>query len=465
MTVPDPIAETSYGLLSGERRPAGTVYRSVPYAAPLSGGARFAGPRPPDSWAGVRRATRPGPTAPAADRRTIGSLDISPVIGPGWIRGEDYLSLTVWTPGTAGDRLPVLVFIHGGGFVSGSHHAEVLAGDAFMADRVVLVTVTYRLGIAGWLDLPGAPANRGLRDVIAALHWVRHEIGAFGGDPQQVTLAGQSAGAMIVAALLASPLAAGLFRRAISASGNADNAQSPSTAARVTSAAAHRLGVSPDVDGFSTVSDSDLVAVTQRLHAAELGIPNRGAMPGAVFGLVLDPPTLPRQPVDVVRDAVGQHVDLLVGSTADESHVYLVPIAPPDQHVDPATAATTTDSMFAGSTRRLADAHAREPQGKTYTYEFTWRSDAFGGRLGACHCVDLPFVFGTYDRPSLRGPTSLLGTAAPDPQSARTVHRHWVDFVRCGDPGWTEHTVRAPYRALVPFPKTVTTPRENSPHR
>jgi para-nitrobenzyl esterase len=427
---------TGYGILAGSRRPAGTVYRSVPYAAPVSGATRFAAPRSPRPWAGVRQATDVGPTAPAAQRHSIGSLDVSALIGPGWRRGDEYLTLNVWTPGTSGDTLPVLVFVHGGGFVSGSHSADVLAGDAFMADGVVLVAVSYRLGIPGWLDLPGAPANRGLLDVVAALRWVRAEISAFGGDPDRVTVAGQSAGGMIVAGLLACPPATGLFGRAIIASGNADNAQPPSMAARVARAAARDLRVDLDAAAFGAVSDAELVAAAQRLDAHDLGIPDRGVLPGSVFGLVLDRETLPQQPLDAVRVGSCHPVDLLVSSTTDEAHLYLVPTG---SSADEEEAARTTEAMFGASSRRLADAHAQDRRGKTFRHQFTWRSDAFDGRLGACHCVDLPYVFGTADQPALHGPAALLGTTPPDQATARAPHRHWVDFARTGDPGWAEH--------------------------
>ena len=164
---------------------------------------------------GVRDATEPGPNAPQAERR-LGSVDMSPYFGAGWSRGEDYLTVNVWTPAAARRRrrLPVMVFVHGGGFVAGSTRSALYDGSAFARDGVVLVTLNYRLGIAGFLDLPGAPANRGLLDVLAALRWVRENIAAFGGDPDRVTLFGQSAGATIVGGVLAAPEAAGLVPRA-----------------------------------------------------------------------------------------------------------------------------------------------------------------------------------------------------------------------------------------------------------
>ena len=450
----DTTVTTTYGTVAGERRPSGVVYRAIPYAAPMSGAARFAAPRPPLPWTGVRAAPPRPATAPCPHRPAIGTLDITPLIGPGWDRGEDaenYLTVNVWTPASAGADAPVLVFVHGGGFVSGSHTAEVLRGDAFLDSGVVLVTVAYRLGIPGWLAVPGAPANRGLLDVIAALRWVREEIRAFGGDPDRVTVAGQSAGAMIVAGLLASPAASGLFIRAISASGNAENAIAPEVAARVTAAVTELLGTRADATTLSKASDEHLVELARRIGGRDFGFPGRPSILPTPFALVLDPDSLPCQPTQAVLEGRGRPVDLLAGHTSEEANIYLVPTGVLDRAADPAgLARATTDALFVTATRRLADAHAAAGRGKAFSYEFTWRSNAFDGALGACHCVDLPWVFGTTDLPALHGPQALLGTALPAPEQVRRVHEAWIGFVRDGDPGWPRHTPTAPGRAVLP---------------
>ncbi|MCZ9344888.1 carboxylesterase family protein, partial [Streptomyces sp. TRM76130] len=205
----------------------------VPYAAPPRGADRFGPPRPHEPWDGVRDATAPGPNAPQSERG-LGAIDMTPYFGTGWSRGEDYLTVNVRTPSAASGGLPVMVFVHGGGFVAGSTRSALYDGSAFARDGVVLVTLNYRLGIAGFLDLPGAPANRGLLDVVGALRWVRENIAGFGGDPDNVTLFGQSAGATLVGGVLATPEAAGLFRRAIVQSGNGRGAFTTEQAARVT---------------------------------------------------------------------------------------------------------------------------------------------------------------------------------------------------------------------------------------
>ncbi|MEV0829974.1 carboxylesterase/lipase family protein [Nonomuraea rubra] len=461
------IVRTAQGAVRGVRRDGTTVFLNIPYAAAPTGAARFAAPRPHASWVGVRDATTPGPTAPQAERR-LGSVDMTPYFGPGWIPGEDYLTVNVWTPGTSGERLPVMVFVHGGGFVAGSTRSELYDGAAFARDGVVLVTLNYRLGVAGFLDLPGAPANRGLLDVIAALRWVRENIAAFGGDPGRVTLSGQSAGATIVGGVLAAPEAEGLFRRAIVQSGSGLGAFTPEQAARVTRAAARTLGAEPHADAFAGIPDLRLVEVMSELSGIDLRTeahsdPLIGLSP---FSLVLD-----RQPAEAVAAGRGANVDLLVGTNTEEGNLYLAPFgnlststaadvdaAAARSHPRPARlvevyrkarpqasegelrAAIMGDALFGVGSRRLADAHATtHGDGATYRYSFAWRSNALDGELGATHAVELPFVFDVTGLPRLRGPHAMLGPDEPPPGLAARTHAAWVGFATTGDPGWDRY--------------------------
>ncbi|GDY50024.1 hypothetical protein SVIO_006470 [Streptomyces violaceusniger] len=266
----DSVVTTARGTVRGLRQDDGTAaFLNIPYAAPPRGAGRFAPPRPHEPWGGVRDATVPGPNAPQSERR-LGSVDMSPYFGTGWSRGEDYLTVNVFTPAAANGDLPVMVFVHGGGFVAGSTRSALYDGSAFARDGVVLVTLNYRLGIAGFLDIPGAPANRGLLDVVAALRWVSENIAAFGGDPHNVTLFGQSAGATIVGGVLATREATGLFRRAIVQSGSGLGAFTTEQAARVTKAAAEVLGIEPHVDAFADIPDERLVEAASRLAGIDL---------------------------------------------------------------------------------------------------------------------------------------------------------------------------------------------------
>lgn len=456
---------TAQGAVRGLRRDGHFAFLNIPYAAAPTGADRFAAPEPHASWDGVRDATTPGPSAPQAERK-LGSIDMSAYFD-GWHQGEDYLTVSVWTPDPAATDLPVMVFVHGGGFVAGSNRAALYDGSSFARNGVVLVTLNYRLGIAGFLDLPGAPANRGLLDVIAALRWVRSNIAAFGGAPGNVTLFGQSAGATIVGGVLATPEAAGLMRRAIIQSGSGLGAFTSEQGARVTAAAARILGVEVHADVFAGVSDERLVEAAGRLAGIDLRTetatdPLIGLSP---FSLVLD-----NQPAD----ALAVDADLLIGTNTEEGNLYLVPVgryatstaadvhaAASAAHPDPArlvaayreqrpaatapqlSAAVMGDALFGAGTWALSDTHAGRSGSATFAYEFSWRSPALGGELGATHAVELPFVFGLTGLPAVRGEHRLLGAATPPAALAERIHHAWIRFARTGDPGWAPYdTVR-----------------------
>lgn len=413
-------AETPAGAVRGSRDPFGELYRAIPYAAAPIGPGRFLPPAPHPGWSGVRDGTRPGPTAPQPVR-DFGELDMTPYFGPGWVRGEEYLTVDVRTPAADDGRRPVMVFVHGGGFVTGSTRAALYDGRAFARDGVVLVTVNYRLGVPGFLDLEGAPPNRGLLDVLAALRWVRDTVAVFGGDPGDVTVFGQSAGATLTGALLATPEAKGLFRRAIVQSGSGTGAFTPEQAARVTAAAASALGAEPTARAFGAITDERFLQILPALAGLDLRTetavdPLAGLSP---FSLVL-----PVQPADGPLDG---DVALLIGTNTEEGNLY----GEPD----------LGRRLFGDGTERLARAHAALSSGHTHRYSFGYRSTASNGRLGAAHTVELPFVFDVADEPWLHGDTGLLGPdPVPDGLAAR-VHGAWVAFARTGDPGWGKDIV------------------------
>ncbi|MFF1787500.1 carboxylesterase/lipase family protein [Kitasatospora sp. NPDC058243] len=467
----DPVAETPAGAVRGVRDESGERFRALPYAAAPVGAGRFAAPAPHPGWSGVRDGSRPSPTAPQP-ARDFGRLDMSPYFGPGWVPGEEYLTVDVHTPAADGGGRPVMVFVHGGGFVTGSNRAALYGGGAFARDGVVLVTVNYRLGVPGFLELAGAPANRGLLDVLAALRWVRGSVAAFGGDPGNVTVFGQSAGATLVGALLATPAAAGLFRRAIVQSGNGCGAFTPEQAQRVTAAVAAALGVEPTVEAFALVPDERFVAVLPALAGLDL---RTGTASDPLAGLSPFSLVLPAQPADALADGPAADVDLLIGTTTEEGHLYVVPqgglesttdadvLAVAAQvHPDPEAAlaahravrpgatpgelrsAVLGQALFEAGTARLAQAHARVSGGRTHRYSFGYRSTALGGRLGAAHTVELPFVFDVADEPWLHGDTGLLGAEPAPAGLAARVHGAWVAFAGTGDPGWAAYDLRRP---------------------
>ncbi|WP_369372594.1 carboxylesterase/lipase family protein [Streptomyces sp. cg36] len=467
----DPYVETPAGAVRGLRGRSGERYRGLPYAAPPTGAGRFAPPTPHPRWSGVRDGTRPSPTAPQP-ARDFGRLDMAPYFGPGWVPGEEYLAVDVHTPAADDGRRPVMVFVHGGGFVTGSNRAALYDGSAFARDGVVLVTVNYRLGIPGFLDLPGAVPNRGLLDVLAALGWVRETIAAFGGDPENVTVFGQSAGATLVGALLATPQAKGLFRRAIIQSGNGTGAFTAEQAQRVSAAVAAALGVEPTAEAFAPIRDGRLLEVLPALAGLDLRTPAaRDPLAGlSPFSLVL-----PVQPADALADGPAADIDLLIGTNTQEGHLYLVPqgvlesttqaevrafaarvladpqrvlaahrAARPDATPGELRSAVLGEVLFEAGTTRMARAHARISGGRTHRYSFGYRSTALDGRLGAAHTVELPFVFDLADEPWLHGDTGLLGPAPAPAGLAAQMHGAWVAFARTGSPGWAAYDPQRP---------------------
>ncbi|MBP2472341.1 para-nitrobenzyl esterase [Crossiella equi] len=464
----DPVVHLGSGSVRGVREEFGERYRAIPYAAPMRGAARFRAPTVHPGWSGVRDGTRPSPTAPQPGR-DFGRLDLSPYFGPGWVAGEEYLTVDVRTPATDGGARPVMVFVHGGGLITGSTRAALYDGGAFARDGVVFVAVNYRLGIPGFLELEDAPANRGLLDVVLALAWVRDNIAAFGGDPGRVTVFGQSAGAKLIAALLSVPEAEGLFRRAIVQSGGGTGAFAAEQAQRVTRAAAGALGIAPTAEAFAGIPDERLLETFPILSTVDLRTdtafdPLVGLSP---FSLVL--------PLGELTASHAGNVGLLIGTNTEEGNLYLVPQGKfesstaadvhavaaatrgdPDaaiaEHLARRPAATPgelrsgllADALFGLGSARLTAAHARLAPGRTHAYSFGYRSTALDGRLGAAHTVELPFVFDIADEPWLHGDTGLLGPDPAPPGLASRMHAAWVSFAANGDPGWAAYTEQDP---------------------
>ncbi len=436
------------------------VFRGIPYAQSPVGALRFAAPRPAPAWDGVRDAAAYGPPPPQGGHFGMDRLSA----GAG---ADDWLTVNVWTPdpGPAAG-LPVLVWIQGGGYLIGSSGLPEYDGGRLARDGVVVVTFNYRVGVEGFAQLDGAPANRGLLDQVAALEWVRANIAAFGGDPRRVTIFGQSAGGGAVAALLVMPAAAGLFRRAAAQSlpGTFFSAE---LAADIAAACAAELDRRPALADLRDVAPAQLTAAADAVGATmgrRVGRWGRPAYRSVLFSPVVDGEVLTGTPWQALADGGARDIDLLAGHTRDEHRLFtaldgllgevseeqaaeaLDALAPgPDgarRYREAFAEATAeqlyelvqSDWLFRMPSLRLAEAHAAAG-GRTYVYELTWPAPGMGGILGACHGLDVPLVFGNLDRGQ---PALLIGEAAAEQANELSARMRaaWVSFATEGDPGW-----------------------------
>lgn len=482
----DVIVDTRTGRLRGDAREGVTRFLGIPYAAPFDGAGWFLPAEPPAPWSGVRDALVLGPTVPKPGYQ--GSVAEILTAEPDF-PGPECLNLNVWTPDVAGSA-PVFVWIHGGAFRNGSGRSPYYDGAAFARDGVVCVTLNYRLGALGFLDTGDEHTNLGLRDQLAALRWVQDNIAAFGGDPARVTVAGESAGGMSVGSLLGSPHAEGLFGQAVLQSGAGHHALTRETAQTVTRALAAKLGIEPTREAFAGVPDNELISASTALDAEIQANPDPAVWGELttnvmIFEPVIDGDVVPRLPIESIRAGAGSGVRVLVGANADEALFFLVPGGLidylPEQALEPTAAkyglpdpagavaayrAVEPDAapgtIFA---RIMADwffgipavriAEARTGGADTFVYRFDEPSTALGGRLGACHAVELAFVF---DNLAAEGVTNLTGPA-PSQEVADETHAAWVRFTRGDDPGWApygaERTVRVfggPHDGVVTDP-------------
>ncbi|MDT9689048.1 carboxylesterase family protein [Streptomyces sp. P9(2023)] len=443
---------TTRGPVRGELRADGSLrFLGIPYAQPPVGDLRFAAPVPPDPWTEPLDATAYGPTA---QRRPF--ADVTTIPEPS-IPGAGILNLNVFTPGTdPGAGLPVLVWIHGGGYVAGSAASPWYDGSAFNRDGVVLVSLGYRLGVEGFLHLDGAPDNRGVRDWIAALEWVRDNIARFGGDPAKVTVAGQSAGGGAVQALLAVPASQGLFRGALSVSGAVLRPDGPEVARAAARLFTARTGVPATAAALRDLSDDELLDLQDRLTAPG---PDREGLPSLLsLAPFADGELIPDPVLDALTTGdAGAGVPLMLGCTAHEFNAVPAPDGPPvsfllgslglaEDRVEAFTTAyaaagpdtlfgqALTDVTFRAPSLAVADARAARER-PTWLYEFAWASPVNGT---AFHCLDLPYAFDLLDA---EGVTAVAGEAPPR-ALADAMHRAWVSFVRDQDPGpsWPRYT-------------------------
>lgn len=492
MTIAEPelVVRTAAGAVRGRREDGLSVFRGIPFAAPPVGEARFQAPRPPQQWDGTRDAYAFGPPPPqeAGFQGRTGVWDVP--------TGDDWLTVNVWTP-EAGSReaaRPVMVWIYGGAYKLG--HSGSPGYDAqhiARAGDLVVVTFNYRVGIEGFARIEGAPANRGLLDQIAALEWVRDNIAAFGGDPGRVTVFGESAGAGSVAALLAAPGARGLFGRAIAQS-VPGTYFSDELARDLASAIAAEAGLRPTAADLATVDPRELTEAGAALGAKMAGQVDRwGQVAPTVtpFSPVVDGEILPVTPWQALAAGAGRDVELIVGHNAQEYRLFVAMagwlgkvteeqaagalrlFAPdggegayraayPDAGPGELFERVQSDWLFHIPSLRLAEAQVAGG-GRAHVYELTWPAPGMGGVLGACHGLDVPLLFGTYQADL--GNLLFAGVEVPAEAKELTARFQaaWTSFARTGDPGWPAYdTERRLTQVLDVEPEVRAYPEETA---
>jgi para-nitrobenzyl esterase len=461
------VVEVAGGKVRGVDGDAVRQFLGIPYAASPSGALRWRPPQPPIPWSGIRPASDFGAMAPQSPATPGFSLPGDPSE-----QSEDCLSLNVWTPGLDGLRRPVMVWIHGGGFSGGTGAGLLYRGEELARrGNVVVVTINYRLGALGFLGHRsltderdgGVSGNWGLLDQVAALRWVGEYIESFGGNAQNVTIFGESAGGMCVAALMSSPAARGLFHRAIVQSGP-PYAHSLLHAQRIGDDLSEVLGLdAADRATWQSVPAAALVDATQTLQSVT---PPPGQLP-LPFLPVVDGTFLPRSPYEGIAEGAGAPTPLLIGTNRDELTLFAlgtpdlgeldqqrledwIGLAAPGAH--PVEVVETyrneraargetltphdlwiaigTDLVFRWPSLRLAAAHHRWGSA-TFVYLFTWESPVFDGILGASHALEIPFVFGTAANP-------VVAAYCGDGPDSQALSQHmldaWAAFAWTGDP-------------------------------
>lgn len=464
------VVDTTHGAVRGDWHEGVARFAGIPFAAPPVGELRFRPPAPREPWADVLDATAFRAVSPQNPSMMDALFGAEAEV---W--DEDCLHLNVWTTqpsddGRVGDAAakPVMVWIHGGGFEMGSGSSPLYDGSGFARDGVVFVSLNYRLGALGFLDLSSLDANEagsgnvGLLDQVAALEWVRDNIAAFGGDPGNVTIFGESAGSMSVSLLLSIGRARGLFHRAIAQSGGA-MAKTPDHAAADSAELLAAAGVT-SVAELRSLTVEELLAAHASMNAARLADPEavigRTGNPISFlpFTPVADGVVVPSDPVGAVARGSAAGVELIAGTNLEEWKLFalMMPAQIADEdslrrrvglvtddvaalldayrvdHPDATPAelesAVLTDVVFRIPTSQLLDAQASHASVRQY--RFDWRSPAWGGMIGAAHAVEIPFVFEMVTDHRLH---VLVGPEAPS-ELASAMHRAWVSFAIGGTP-------------------------------
>jgi para-nitrobenzyl esterase len=457
------VVKTTNGQIQGYARRGIIKFKGIPYAAPPINDLRFKPPAPVEPWDGVREALEYSPIAPQP------SAALESMFGEERVQNEaECLTLNVWTSALDHKKRPVLFFIHGGGFVTGT--GASLDGSRLVSrGDVVVVSINYRLGSLGFLympDEPDASANVGLLDMVAALEFVRDNISSFGGDPENVTIFGESAGGFAVASLLAAPAAKGLFHRAIPQSGAAHPLGfNPEAGRKVHDRLIEKLGVEKGaISALREIPAEDIIKAQIAITGQDEG--EFGTGRPLSLGPVVDKAVLPSHPLDAVRNGYAKDVDLLIGSNLDETKLWVM-LNPNSDEISEGGAykgvnrivslagkdekktkemmeiygrkrktprdlmdAVSTDYMFRIPSVLLAEAQS-EHRENTYMYLFAWQNPMRGGKYGAMHALELAFVFGVL----LPKEIGIFPRRTEETQAlSEAMMDTWISFARDGNP-------------------------------
>ncbi|MFX1364919.1 MAG: carboxylesterase/lipase family protein [Promethearchaeota archaeon] len=445
------IVQTTFGKIKGYTENNLEIFKGIPFAKPPIDELRFKPPQVKKSWEGVLETMEFGPCAFQA------YSDLTKLTGKLQPESEDCLTLNIWTPGIDNKKRPVMFWIHGGGYLIGGSRAPTYDG-APLAQRgdIVIVTINYRLGIFGYLYVPGETANVGQLDQVLALKWVHDNIDKFGGDPNNITIFGESAGAYSVITIAAMPIADGLYRRIIAQSMPTIN---PKVSEQVSKDILKALGIKEgDFDALRKIPTEEIMKVQNE-------ITKKG---GLVFRPYIDGDIILAHPLTLFKEGKLKNIDLMMGTNLHEAKLFtaLNPITReikdekaiigylstyginsekarnimdiykeaqpelllnnPKELLD----SIATDLMFRVATLQMLEAQSQFQQ-NTYNYLFTWESKAFNGKYGACHALELPFVFNTLDQP---GMLLLLGDVSDVENLPENMMDAWLSFARTGNP-------------------------------
>ena len=459
------VAQTANGKVAGYIQDGVTIFKGIPYAKANS----FEAPVQADSWEGIRSCRQYGPVSPQGARSGWANDEIAFAFN--WndgVQGEDCLRLNVWTPALDSRKRPVMVWLHGGGYSAGSGQ-ELPSYDGTslaFAEDVVVVSINHRLNVLGFLDLSAygekyaKSANAGLLDIVASLKWVRDNIAAFGGDPSNVTIFGQSGGGGKVTTLLATPCAKGLFHKAIVQSGSMLRTMESKYSRKIGIATVRNLGLdASSIDKISEVPYGELLAAGEKAIAQVKAEADRDGVASFIFGWAptVDGAVLPSQPFDPQAPAISADIPMIIGTTRHEFS--MTTYVPALRNAGREEVIGILKGRYGEGTERFLELFAKAYPGSkpadmldadfvfrpgaieqalrkslqgaapVYMYMFNWESPVLDGILRSTHCMEIPFVFNNADRHA-----SMTGGGAQAMELASKMSHCWAEFARCGKP-------------------------------